>query len=144
MLWQKRASLRVNLLVSKRSANAPFRLQSIPITRVQAVPRTSAAAVALAAQCGSGCSMPPRSRNHFRMQAPRSRCDTASSAPNQGLRTRFRISAGCPSRLEIILIFVNRMSVTFYRVLWNLEVGVVCSLGGPALLPPRLLPAGSR
>jgi hypothetical protein len=46
---KKGITLRVNLLVSKRSANAPFRLQSIPITRVQAVPRTSAAAVALAA-----------------------------------------------------------------------------------------------
>ena len=46
---KKSITLRVNLLVSKRSANAPFRLQSIPITRVQAVPRTSAAAVALAA-----------------------------------------------------------------------------------------------
>jgi len=46
---KKSITLRVNLLVSKRSANARFRLQSIPITRVQAVPRTSAAAVALAA-----------------------------------------------------------------------------------------------
>ena len=54
-----------------------------------------------------------------------------------------RCQSGCPSRLKILLIiiFVNRMSVTFYLSLILFElVRVVCPLstGDPALLPQRL------